>query len=351
MSLSNFLAELLRTNDCVIVPDLGGFIANYHTSGFDERGNQLTPPSKEILFSAKLRKNDGLLVNFVGEREGVGYLEARKIVSEFVSEIIYKLENGETVALEQIGTLRYDEGENILFEADQSVNLRADAFGLEAFHFPQLVGKFQQPVRNVFRDKEPEPQQRRYQAVKYILVGIPILVLLYFIPLQNILDHGESRSQTISNSASLAVSDNAVSNNAVAPSNLLSNRSDAQNETPVEVSNTEVKSDLPATVPEEEKMVPKSVQPDAPAIPNDLPVVLNGKFHVVGGCFKIRENADKLAQKLVKQGYPAQVSRHGRDFFKVTVESYQTRKEAEKGLGEILEVDPDTDYWLMADKR
>jgi cell division septation protein DedD len=149
----------------------------------------------------------------------------------------------------------------------------------------------------------------------------------------------------------LAVSDNPVSNNAVSPSNLLSNRSDYQTETPVEVSNTEVKSDLPATVPEKEKMVPKSVQPDAPAIPNDLPVVLNGKFHVVGGCFKIRENADKLAQKLVKQGYPAQVSRHGKDFFKVTVESYETRKEAEKGLGEILEVDPDTDYWLMADKR
>jgi cell division protein FtsN len=71
---------------------------------------------------------------------------------------------------------------------------------------------------------------------------------------------------------------------------------------------------------------------------------------LVGGCFKVKENADNLAKKLVTQGYPAEVSRHGREFYKVTVQSFETRSEAEEGLSKILDSDPDTDYWLKIDK-
>ena len=350
MNLSHIVAELLKTNDCVIIPDFGGFIANYHTSGYNERGNQLTPPTKEIIFSGKLRKNDGLLVNYVGEKESVGYLEARKMVAEFVSEIMFKLENGETIELDQIGTLRFDQQENILFEANQLVNLRTDAFGLDSFHFPPLVNKFQQPTKAVFRDKEPEPLKRTYPAVKYILIGLPVLALLYFIPLKNMLNHGESRVHSISNSASLGVSDNPVLPNHSTASEQQSLLPDPNVET-AETTTTEANLSVPSPMADKATLAPKVTQPVQPIASNALPLTARGKFHVVGGCFKIKENADKLAEKLLKQGYPAMVSKHGRDFFKVTVESFETRKEAEQGLEKILEVDPDTDYWLMADKR
>jgi len=350
MNLSHIVAELLKTNDCVIIPDFGGFIANYHSSGYNERGNQLMPPTKEIIFSGKLKKNDGLLVNYVSEKEGVGYFEARKIVAEFVSENMYKLENGETIELDQIGTLRFDQQDNILFEANQLVNIRTDAFGLDTFHFPQLINKFQQPPKAGFRDKEPEPLKRTHPALKYVLVGLPILAILYFIPLKNMLNHGESRVHSISNSASLSVSDNPVLPNPSAPSEQKSLLPDPNLES-TETVKKEVTLDTTTPAIDEATVAPKITQPVKAAVSNSLPISVSGKFHVVGGCFKVRENADKLAEKLIKQGYPAMVSKHGRDFFKVTVESFETRKEAEQGLEKILEVDPDTDYWLMADKR
>jgi len=353
MNLSSYLSELLKTNDCVIVPDLGGFIANYQTSGYDDKSDQFSPPSKEIIFSSKLKKNDGLVVNYVVEKEGVGYLEARKIVSEFVSESQSRLENGERVEFDQIGSIYLDKHENILFDAIPKVNLRADAFGLDSFHFPQLVNKHTLTTKPVFRDKEPEPQKRIHPVVKYLLVGLPLLALLYFVPFSKIFNSRESAIQKSTNNASLALSD-----------------------TPVALPG--VKSE-PLPVPSEPKAVTKSIATDgkeetaltepktsvdhAPVVPepkvslsqnsvgqNSAGTAANGKYHVVGGCFKIRENADKLAEKLIKQGYHAEVSAMGRSFFRVSVESYLTRKDAVQGLVKILEADPETSYWLMADK-
>ena len=44
-----------------------------------------------------------------------------------------RLENGERVEFDQIGSIYFDKNENILFDAIQKVNLRADAFGLDFF--------------------------------------------------------------------------------------------------------------------------------------------------------------------------------------------------------------------------
>ena len=102
----------------------------------------------------------------------------------------------------------------------------------------------------------------------------------------------------------------------------------------------------------ESKVVPDpDSKPEKPVAQTNVNRVSKGNFHVVGGCFKVRENADKLAQKLIKQGYPAEISNLGKSFFRVSVESFQTRKEAEQALAKLLAAEPETGYWLMADKK
>jgi cell division protein FtsN len=94
--------------------------------------------------------------------------------------------------------------------------------------------------------------------------------------------------------------------------------------------------------------VSRKEAPVAQTIVNESP---KGKYHVVGGCFKIRENADNLAERLIKQGYPAQVSNLGKFYYRVSVQSFQTRKEAEMALAQLTKSEPETGYWLMADKK
>src|SRR5659263_213351 len=62
MDITFYLVELLRLHDCVIVPDLGGFVTNYRPAEMDLVNNSFNPPVKEIIFTGKLSKNDGLVV-------------------------------------------------------------------------------------------------------------------------------------------------------------------------------------------------------------------------------------------------------------------------------------------------
>ena len=357
MNLSAFVIELLKTNDCVIVPDFGGFIANYLPAASNSSGDQFYPPSKELVFNEKLRKNDGLLVNFVCEREGVGYLEARKMVSEFVSETLFRLENGQRIELEQIGTLHYDPNDHIVFEAnDQYQNLRADAFGLGNFHFPHLVTKYNHPVKPVFKDKEPEPQTKRRPVIQYALLALPILAALYFIP--KIFLSDLTFKQPNSNSASLSISDSPASKNPVTAVIQPEVKSDAKSDQMF--SNNEVKEAIKLDEPSTATVInnpatstvdsPVADQPQQSAAQSVANEPSSGKFHVVGGCFKIKENADKLVEQLIKKGFHAQVTNLGKSFYRVSVESYETRKEAELALVKLFESEPDADYWLMADK-
>jgi cell division septation protein DedD len=358
MNLSIHLYELLKSNDCVIVPDLGGFIANFQPSRYDPQGDHFSPPSKEIIFSGKLKRNDGLLVNYIGEKEGVGYLEARKIVSEFVSECHYKLGNGERIAFEKIGTLNFDGNDLLVFEAEQGFNIRLDTFGLDSFHFPQLVNKHTQPIKPIFRDKDPEPQKRNRPVVKYLLIGLPILAILYFIPLNKKLKLGETRNQPITNTASLTVSDTPapLTSDVLVESQLVASEPNVE----TKLASKDVKEAAMSTEPVRltdpsaanlKLPEPTSTFPEKTFVLQNSSQRSIGKFHVVGGCFKIKENANKQVEWLIKKGYPAVVSVMGGGFYRVSVESYQTRKEAEQGLVNILEVDPETSYWLMADKK
>jgi len=358
MNLSVYLSELLKTNDCVIIPDLGGFIANYQNSGYDDKGDKFSPPSREIIFSGKLKKNDGLLVNYVAEKEGVGYLEARKMVSEFVLECQYRLENGEKIEFDQLGALRFDQDDHLLFDADMRANLRTDAFGLESFHFPQLVTKYNQPPKTVFHDKDPEPQKRNHPALKYVLIGVPLLALLYFIPLNKILHRGESVNPTSSNTASLTVTDSPVVHapevTQAAPASVSAPKTDNKisvSETKEAMKQPDASQGAAHQPVKPEKVEPKNLQPEKSILQPEAHLPSKGKFHVVGGCFKIRENADKLADKLIKQGYQAQVSSMGKGFFRVSVESYNSRKEAEQTMIKLLQAEPETGYWLMVDKK
>ena len=351
MSLAVYLTELLKTNDCVIIPDLGGFIANYLPATSNDQGDQFYPPTKELIFNSKLKKNDGLLVNYISEREGIGYLEARKVVSEFVSESISRLENGEKVELDQIGSLCYDSNEHLLFSAGTREFLRTDTFGLNSFQFPRVTSKYAQPSNPVFSGINPEYRSPGRPVVKYALVAVPLLAALYFLP-KFLLTESPFKQQT-ANTASLTIKDTPVSVKPGEVNPALNTASEPVRDATAVEKEAEGKS-LGNETTGAVNTAPDTVAPkftSSVAIGSVNGIQTTGRFHIVGGCFKIRENAEKLAEKLALQGYHPEVSNLGKEFFRVSVETFQERKEAEKILAKLQEAEPENGYWLMVDRN
>jgi len=74
VEINQYIKELLLLNDCVIIPQFGGFVANYKPATIEN--NKFFPPTKEVAFNNKLTSNDGLLINYISEIEDTDYFSA-----------------------------------------------------------------------------------------------------------------------------------------------------------------------------------------------------------------------------------------------------------------------------------
>ncbi len=86
-SISQHLTTLLINHNCVIIPDLGGFIAQYVPARFDQEAKKFYPPTRKLAFNADLTMNDGLLVQSLMQTYEATFPEMQKAVEDKVSEI------------------------------------------------------------------------------------------------------------------------------------------------------------------------------------------------------------------------------------------------------------------------
>ena len=84
-----YISELLYVSDCVIIPGLGGFVANSRSAFLNPAQHTFNPPVRRIAFNASLRTNDGLLANYVSRREGITYGDAVTKIKYFVILLLF----------------------------------------------------------------------------------------------------------------------------------------------------------------------------------------------------------------------------------------------------------------------
>lgn len=121
---------LLLSNDCVIVPDFGGFTAHYVDARYDGRDNMFLPPTRTIGFNPQLKINDSLLAQSYVEVYDISYPEALKRIAADVNEIRQELGNEGKFELSDIGVLYLNENGVYNFEPCEAGILTPDLYGL-----------------------------------------------------------------------------------------------------------------------------------------------------------------------------------------------------------------------------
>ena len=91
--LERHIEILLLSNDCVIVPGLGGFMAHHVDARYDETDGTFLPPLRTLGFNPRLTMNDSLLVQSYIEAYDISYPEALRRIEAEVAEIRQHLES------------------------------------------------------------------------------------------------------------------------------------------------------------------------------------------------------------------------------------------------------------------
>jgi len=332
------ISELLNGHDCVIVPELGGFVANYAPAKIHPVQHTFTPPSKNIVFNKNLKNNDGLLANHIVMAEQSTYPEALKYIQHFVGNATEQLRKGAKVKIEEVGTLFLDVERNIQFEPDTTTNHLLDAFGLSQFQSPAIKrDTITKRIEKEFKDRDAIPAERKKINVKKyvaLAIALPLVFGLVWIPLKTDLLKNINYSDLNPFSSKEVVKPKA------APS--VDTTKTVKIAIPKDTTTAIAENTQPEPVTE---ALVEPVKADTTKVVVETAVDPANRFHLVAGCFQVEENAVKFVAQLQQQNISAAIiGQNNKGLYVVSCGDYNTRKEANNELENLRKLQPNA--WL-----
>lgn len=159
--LKRHIEILLLDNDCVIVPNFGGFVTHYVSARYDENDNVFLPPSRTLGFNPQLRINDSLLVQSYVTAYDISYPEALRRIESEVEELQQTLRTDGHYVMDDIGTLTVNSDGNIEFEPCEAGVLSPELYGFGSFGFLRLKDSRNvkpQKVQSQFHDNQDQQE-------------------------------------------------------------------------------------------------------------------------------------------------------------------------------------------------
>ena len=304
MQLSKAINSLLYINDCVTVPGFGSFIVNKFSSVYDEKKGKFYPPSRRVSFNPKIKNNDGLLANFISEKESISYEVAVKNIHNEVISWKKKL-NTEPILLDNIGELSYNSDENIIFSPDLDSNHFLGSYGLPSIYYKKqqdLVSTYNESTLKKYNDLKGNSSNSRVpDFVKYAAALVIIFSTTVFLSNQyeeynfqnQLILEQENRQKTIQRVESAVFDFGSI-----------------------------------------------------PAIELEVKVQVN-KFHIIAGAFGVKSNADKLYKSLLSKGYnPTKLPLNDKGLIPISFDNFSNRKDAVIALRQ-LQMSENKDAWIF----
>jgi CCDC81-like prokaryotic HU domain 1/CCDC81-like prokaryotic HU domain 2/SPOR domain len=339
MKIDKSISTLLYQYDCVVVPELGGFVANYVPAKIQPIQNTLSPPSKGISFNKNLNKNDGLLANFIVQTKGVDYSSSCKIIEEYVAKINTDLKLKKKVLIDDIGTLFLDSENRIQFDPENSKNYLLESYGLTTFQkLPIKRITLEDKITKEFKDRTAplvavkEKNRNSKKLLVAAAITIPLIFAAIWIPSQyDLSDNINYANLNPFKPASKAIyleRETTAEFKKPEGSNFKEKLAEAsEDQLAIEVS----------FIDGEEPVVVKLKNAIAPTKTVSTYVATNNvdlKYHIIGGCFSKKSNAKKLVRKLKKEGFNAWIVGQRKGLWTVSYNSFSTRRAAVDALAD-----------------
>jgi hypothetical protein len=325
-TVEKHINDLLYEHDCVIVPEFGGFVANYASARIHPVQHTFTPPSKKIVFNKNLSTNDGLLANKIVLCDNASYTDAISKIKLFVNDTNAQLQKGAKVKIDAVGTLYLDVERNIQFEPSATNYLQA-AFGLASFQSPAILrGTIAKRIDKELNDRPAIPLEKKktnYKRIAALASIVPVLFLMIWISLKtDLLKNIDYASLNPFATATVNKAEN--------------NHSFEKNK---DAATVVVKKTIPSTITVETEVAP--VKADSTAVAKAIVIVPENKYHLVVGCFQIETNALKFVEELRLSDLQANIiGKNNKGLFVVSCADLPNKNTAEQALQTLRKTQP-----------
>jgi cell division septation protein DedD len=175
LRINTHIERLLSVNDCVIIPDFGGFVLQPSPAVHTKEAHTFYPPRKEIVFNPALTHNDGLVFESYMQVCRMNFEEARSAVKQEVDDLKAELDRCGKASLGRIGSFYKQKGGLLTFQPGTDTSFFCtSAYGLSAIYLPP-IGARQEDARSASHTA-PVPQ-RTSEPKRLHHPAIPLAVL------------------------------------------------------------------------------------------------------------------------------------------------------------------------------
>ena len=379
IELSRHIESLLLDNDCVIVPELGGFIAHYQSAYYVEEERIFIPPTRKVGFNPQLTMNDGLLAQSYMQVYHMDYSDAMNHISEKVSVLKDALNKGETVELHGIGVLHYNIYDEFEFQSTESGLLSPALYGLDTFSIPFLSDKLSleeqdgyQPVMRPLKNKK----EIRLNPTHWLgnVVAVAAAVILFFvlsIPVENTyIDKGSYASLGTdclfdairSQSMVTVLPESAGEQQVTSAKDLRPRVVKVEKVAPaiivdsVKIKESALQPKLVETVVDQPKVkAEKSQKTVNVAAVNSKPVQnktvgKKNKYHIIVASLPTSADAQRMLKEYNQQGYRGASVLEGNGRFRIALCSYSDKTEAYGKLNNLKKEEAFKNAWMLSSK-
>lgn len=381
IELAKHIEVLLLENDCVIVPGLGGFIAHYRPSIYNEDTGTFCPPMRTIGFNPQLVMNDGLLVQSYMQAYNTDFPDATRKIEKTVSQMKDELYQRGQITLNNVGTLYYNMNGIYEFAPLQTGFFTPSLYGLEPFVPSPLRELPETAIRQTFRPepvKEIVPQTADHQTPARIFpirrwlknaVAVAAAVILFFIlsvPVENTYVSEANYASLDSYSLFDAIRNQSAASSVTAePQNNTRHRSQAKNNVntlrPASVRTEKVAPAKTKIQPKKEKSQTATTQP-APASkaePKKQTVAPRPEASQVAsreGCYVIvaslpnAADAQREAQRLQGKGFKDAEVVESQGRYRISIAHYAQASDAYKKIQDLKKTAGFESAWVYTVK-
>ncbi|MDD4148650.1 MAG: SPOR domain-containing protein [Bacteroidales bacterium] len=338
MNINSIVYQLIKDNDCVIIPGFGGFVCNYFEAKIDLSNQEFYPPVKKIAFNRELKNNDGLLINYLTREYNIEWKEAENHVKDFVNELNTVLQNNKVLRFGSIGEFSIKDNA-LVFIPSLEQNLLEASYGLKRFNFPMLktakkgVEIQKQPILS--KSKEAKSNKRKrlispaffYTSAAAVIAGLIVIAFQFdWISYEKLPLHENANIvpvELLKNSSTSEITNNSIP---------------VDNKINVIADNVVVEDDLSADVKIEAEIVVEAT------IINH-----NESFnvHVIGGSFSNITNADNYKLNLINSGFSSQVLPVNNGMYRVSVKSFADNSVAIAELKSLRDKTGNQSLWVL----
>ena len=373
-NLARHIDLLLRTNDCVILPGFGGFIAHTVPAYYASEEHLYYPPTRNISFNASITMNDGLLAQSYMKSYQVDYARATYMIDVAIEELRDMLDEVGSVTLPRIGLIKQDIYQTIQFIPETAGISSPKHFGLSSF-FMQELGQLQAMSAKTEQSQSVITQTEKTfdlhiskHMLRQVMSTAAVLLLLLMVSLPI----GEKTATDIASlqliktinsevvlETSVAITQEMTEAVGITPNTtIIDSTSTIETPTTTGLAAIEIESSFnyetavaeaiatesEATEAANVTVAPEAEQHAAPTPQN----VSTRSYHIIVASLPNHRGADEIVNKYTAQGYTnvSLVERDGR--IRISLTQFNNKDEANSYLSALRTNEAFANAWLLA---